>query len=285
MDVPSQAAGAPVDERTGAHDYSQHPPIVPLLFLEQIMPELAGPPASRYLRIALIGDYNATVVAHQAIPRALSLAAHAVGVRVDGCWIGTDRIADAPESLLDAFDAFWCVPASPYRSMDGALQAIRHAREAGSPFLGTCGGFQHAIIEFARNVLGNRAATLGEIDAGSSEQYVSQLSCSLVEVTAPITVSRGTKLFDAYQSERIEEGYHCNYGLNENRRAELERGGIRFSAFADDGSVRGFELTDHPFFVCTLFQPERAALRGEICTPAVSLVRAATQNSARALEA
>jgi CTP synthase (UTP-ammonia lyase) len=38
--------------------------------------------------------------------------------------------------------------------MEGALLAIRHARESAIPFLGTCGGFQHAVLEYARNVLG-----------------------------------------------------------------------------------------------------------------------------------
>ena len=48
----------------------------------------------------------------------------------------------------------WCVPGSPYHSAEGALAAIRFAREKRRVFLGTCGGFQHALIEFARNVLG-----------------------------------------------------------------------------------------------------------------------------------
>jgi CTP synthase (UTP-ammonia lyase) len=38
--------------------------------------------------------------------------------------------------------------------MTGALAAIRHARERRLPFLGTCAGFQHAVVEYARNVLG-----------------------------------------------------------------------------------------------------------------------------------
>ena len=102
--------------------------------------------------IGLVGDYDAAVPAHQAIPRALALAAAAIGRPIVAEWVPTPEIRD--ESRVAAFDGIWCVPASPYRSMEGALCAIRFAREKSRPFLGTCGGFQHAIVEYARTVLG-----------------------------------------------------------------------------------------------------------------------------------
>jgi CTP synthase (UTP-ammonia lyase) len=56
---------------------------------------------------------------------------------------------------------------------------------------------------------------------------------------------------------------HCNYGLNPIYRAALENAGMRFTAWDDAGDARGAELPSHPFFVGTLFQPERAALQGK----------------------
>lgn len=91
------------------------------------------------LHLALIGDYNPDVTAHQAIPVALQQAADALGLSVQWHWLDTDSITPATE--LHTFDGFWCVPASPYRDADGALRAIRFAREQKRPFLGTCGGF------------------------------------------------------------------------------------------------------------------------------------------------
>ena len=58
---------------------------------------------SRQIHVALIGDYNPAVLAHQAIPRALELAGQRSGLDVTGCWIDTDRMAEAPSSLLEAF--------------------------------------------------------------------------------------------------------------------------------------------------------------------------------------
>src|SRR5262245_39920952 len=113
------------------------------------------------MRIGLIGDHDPAVTAHRAIPRALELAAERLGVTVETEWIPTEEIEN--EERVSAFDGLWCVPASPYRSTEGALRAIRFAREQGRPFLGTCGGFQHALLEYARDVLGWSDAEHGEL--------------------------------------------------------------------------------------------------------------------------
>ena len=156
--------------------------------------------------------------------------------------------------------------------MDGALAAIRWVRETKRPFLGTCGGFQHALIEFARNVAGLAAADHAETNPTGDTLVVAPLACSLVEQTGSIRFMPGSLIRDAYGRDTASEGYHCSYGLNSAHRAALERAGLRFTAFDDAGEVRVAELpvAVHPFFAGTLFQPERAALRG--ATP--PLVRA-----------
>jgi CTP synthase (UTP-ammonia lyase) len=104
------------------------------------------------VNIALIGDYDAGITAHQAIPEALRLAAQERAVAVNFEWVPTAQITT--RQRIAEFDGLWCIPGSPYRSMEGALLAIQFARESRRPFLGTCGGFQHAVIEYARHVLG-----------------------------------------------------------------------------------------------------------------------------------
>ena len=118
------------------------------------------------ISIALIGDYDPQVTAHQAIPMALGQVAEYLDRPLAFHWLATDQI-DANTALQD-FDGFWCVPASPYKSEDGALRAIRFAREQQRPFLGTCGGFQHAVLEFSRNVLGWADAEHGETSPDSA---------------------------------------------------------------------------------------------------------------------
>jgi CTP synthase (UTP-ammonia lyase) len=205
-------------------------------------------------KIALIGDYNPSVIAHQAIPIALTTCG------AEGVWIHTTRIMG-----LSDFDGIWCVPASPYADDEAALGAIRFARENHVPFLGTCGGFQYALIEYARNVCGIAAAGHAETDPNGSELVIAPLVCSLVEKNGEILLDPpGTKIHAAYgAADRIVEGYHCNYGVNPKFEAVLfdEGGPLRATARDTAGDLRAVELVNgHPFFVATLFQPERRAL-------------------------
>jgi CTP synthase (UTP-ammonia lyase) len=213
------------------------------------------------LRVALIGDYNPAVIAHQAIPEALRLSADA-NHSVEGVWVHTGTISNAEVQLRD-FDGVWCVPASPYANMEGALEAIRFARESGRPFLGTCGGFQHALLEYARNVCNLRIADHAETNPCASIHLISSLACPLVEQTEEVVLDNGL-VQEAYGSSLITEGYHCSYGLNREYEALLFRNGMRATARSLSGEVRAVELAGHPFFVATLFQHERRALRAEI---------------------
>ena len=225
--------------------------------------------------IALVGDHNPQVTAHAAIPPALELARAAAGTAISWTWVHTTTIHDARKDL-SAFAAIWVVPASPYASMAGALAAIRFARETGRPFLGTCGGFQHALIEFARNACGVREADHAETKPGGAELVVTPLACSLVETSGSITFTPGSRLHAIFHGKPTTEGYHCSYGLNPEWRPRLEAAGLHFTGFDSAGQVRAGELPAHPFFFMTLFQPERSALRGERHPLITAFVRAAS---------
>lgn len=226
-------------------------------------------------RIALVGDYSAEILAHRAIPRALELASASARANLTWQWVATRDVRHAARDLAK-FSAVWLVPASPYENMAGALAAVRFARKTQRPFLGTCGGFQHALIEFARNVAGLAAADHAETNPRGSTLVVAPLACSLVEKTGVIRLTPDSLIGRAYGRDTALEGYHCNYGLNAAHRTALERAGLRFTAFDENGEVRATELlaSAHPFFAGTLFQPERVALRGEAPPLVNAFVRA-----------
>jgi len=227
-------------------------------------------------RIVLVGDHNPAVVAHQAIPLAIELAAAAVGVPADVDWVSTAAISDAANDLA-SYQGIWCVPASPYENMQSALDAIRFARKQLVPFLGTCAGFQHAVIEYARNVLGMRDADHAETNPGAAQPIIARLSCSLVEVQSEIFLTPGSMPHKSYGALKITEGYHCNYGPSKESETLLFEGNFRVTARDGAGEVRGGELQGHRFFVGTLFQPERRALKGEVPPIVREFVRAAQQ--------
>ena len=213
--------------------------------------------------IALIGDYSPDVVAHQAIPRALKLAMYECGRAIDWRWINSRDILD-PDQDLAAYSAVWAVPGSPYENMEGMLDAIRWARESGRPFLGTCGGFQHAVIEFARNVAGIADADHAESNPTASNLVVTPLPCALAGKAGHVRFAPGSRIRCSYWRDEAVEVYRCNYGLNPAYAAALETAGLRFTAWDDENAIRAIELHSHPFFVGTLFQPERAALNEKV---------------------
>jgi CTP synthase len=224
------------------------------------------------LRIALVGDFNPEVIAHQAIPLAIDDAAAVQELTVDYDWVATADIKSA--DYLAGYDAIWLVPASPYKNAEGALIAIRYARENSIPFLGTCGGFQHAILEYARNVLGWSDAAHAETDT-EGRMVIAPLSCSLVEKSDTIELRANTLIAKAYGRLSIEEGYHCNYGISPAFAAELDEGALRVTGWDEEGEIRAVELVTHPFFVGTLFQHERNALAGRPAPLVHAFLRAA----------
>jgi CTP synthase (UTP-ammonia lyase) len=214
-------------------------------------------------RIALIGDYNEAVVAHRAIPIALKLAAAALRADVSWEWLHTRTLVGDVPQILSPYSGFWCVPASPYENGSGAIAGIRFARERLRPFLGTCGGFQHAMIEYAQSVWGIDASH-AETDPSGSNLVIAPLLCALVEVKGALHFTPGSRLAKIYGCETATEEYHCSYGLNPQYAQRLESGPLTVAARDDEGGVRAIELSEHPFFMGTLFQPERAALRDQL---------------------
>ena len=93
---------------------------------------------NREVKVGIIGDYDPHLRYHVATDEALVHAAAALSVLLASSWIPTQSLAKEPVgTTLKAFDALWCAPGSPYQNMDGALQAIRFAREQRRPFMGT----------------------------------------------------------------------------------------------------------------------------------------------------
>jgi CTP synthase (UTP-ammonia lyase) len=218
---------------------------------------LREPPRIRNLmiKVLLVGDYNESVLAHKCIPTALALTSKQIAHE----WLPTTEIETAEDVAAQSPSAIWCVPGSPYANMEGALTAIRYARENGIPFLGTCGGFQHALIEFARNVLGIAEADHAESTPGAAMPVISKLSCALINQSEPLFLAKDSRLREIYNSDQVVESYQCSYGVNPTLQSRLTHENLKFCAFGASRAVRAFELVEHPFFIATLFQPERSA--------------------------
>ncbi|KUL36929.1 CTP synthase [Streptomyces sp. NRRL F-4489] len=204
----------------------------------------------------MIGDRSEAVRSHTLIPGLLEALRDRDGLDLDAYWIPSEDAAEYQD--LAGFDAIWVLPGSPYRSESGVLAAIRAAREGGIPFLGTCGGFQHVLLEFARNACGLTHVGHAENDPHLADEdaVVIPLACSLVGHEGTVRVTAGSRAAHLLGTDRIQARYHCNYAPNPRYLDRLRADGLSFTGTDESGEVRIAELPGHPFFLATLFQPE-----------------------------
>ncbi len=214
------------------------------------------------MRIALIGDYSEDVIAHRAINASLTLAAEQTGQGISYDWLPTDSLTDP--TVLAGYSGAWVVPASPYASFDNVITALHYIRTHQIPFLGTCGGYQHALVEFARNKLGYRQAGITEIEPDCPMPLISSLVCSLIEETDPVLPEKGGLIDRTCGPDPLTETYHCSFGINPDHADIFEHTDFKIAARAPDGAIRAMALDGHPFFLGTAFQPERAGLEGRV---------------------
>ena len=215
-------------------------------------------------KIALIGERDLTKAAHAGIEASLAIFQREGDAGLTYSWINTAAItADTVDGLLKEVTGIWCAPGSPYASTEGALRAIRHTRLEKKTFLGTCGGFQHALMEFAQNVLGH-AAEHEETTPGARTPLIAKLSCSLIGASGRIIAAKEGGFAGILGGAESTEEYHCNYGMNPGLERIFEGSELVFVAHDEAGQVRAFRLKNHRFFVGTLFQPERRALGGSL---------------------
>ena len=117
-----------------------------------------------------------------------------------------------------------------------------------------------------------------ELDPSAADPVIGPLACALVEQAGTVRFEPGSRLLAIYGSDDAVEGYHCSYGLNPAARhgwPAVPASGRRELA----GDVRAVELDGHPFFIGTLYQPERSALDGRGHPLIAAFVEAATRRS------
>jgi CTP synthase (UTP-ammonia lyase) len=211
-------------------------------------------PAPHPPRLALVGDRSAAVPAHDRIPGLLAALAREGAEAVEPYWLHTTSISSPAD--VAGFDGIYVTPGSPYASTVGVIAAIEAARAGGIPLLGTCGGFQHLLLEYARNVCGLRGVDHAEIHPDAPELLIAALECQLYGDEATVHIAAGTLAARIMGAGPTSERYFCRFGLNPAYEQALVDAGLVISGRDADGAARMVELPGHPWFVGTLFQPE-----------------------------
>lgn len=203
--------------------------------------------------IAVVGEFNPDFPPHAATNVACEISSRQLGGDVEWIWVPT---TDVSARTVHEFAGIWVAPGSPYKSLSNTLAVIRAAREGGVPCLGTCGGCQHIILEYAKHVLGFEDAMHAEYDPYASNLFVSQLECSLLGRELPLRFKPGSRIAAIYGAERSVEQYYCNFGVNPEKVGVLSSAELRITGSDAEGEVRVVELPDHPFYIATLYVPQ-----------------------------
>lgn len=205
------------------------------------------------MRIAIVADYNEKLRSHVATNEALEHSAKKLGLSVETEWISTRKIRNV-EHEMKAFDGILIAPGSPHD--DTMMEIITYARTNQIPTLGTCGGFQNIVVEYARNVLKIEDAAHSEYNPSASNLIVTPLACSLAGQTHEVQITDKHSLsYRLFGKESIPEKYYCSFGLNSQYEDLFQKSGFKVVG-KDESEIRIMELKGHPFYVITLFVPQ-----------------------------
>jgi len=219
------------------------------------------------VRIGILGDFNPEFRSHHATNEALQHASATLNLPVESGWISTPSVLEPnAQKVLESFDGIWAAPGSPYKSFDGMLKGIEFARRRDWPFLGTCGGFQYALIECARNVLGIKDADTAENNSGSKNIVIYPVACAVPDraqgapkLSGPIPEIRlrpGSYLQSFYMKDTVVEEFFCNFEVNPDYEWAAMEAGFPVVARGPQDEIRAIESPTHLFYIATLFQPQ-----------------------------
>lgn len=247
------------------------------------------------VQIGIFGEFNPASPTLPAVEKSIEHAAKELKIKVAATWLPTDSLlGDDLEQKLEKFDGLWAAPGSPYKSAHGMLRGIEFARRREWPFLGTCGGFQYALIECARNVLGMQDADSAENNPKAGQIVITPVECAVPgqdskgpKLSGPAIKMRirpGSYLHSFYKADTIDERFFCNYEVNPEFEWAFVEAGFPIVARGERNEPRAIECAGHRFFVATLFQPQLSSAPGKPHPIIVEFLRAAATWKTQKLE-
>ena len=240
-----------------------HP--VDLSAWEEIVHKMTSP--ERTIKIALVGKYVEIKDAYLSIAEALEHAGIANDVIVDIERIDSSEVTkETSEALLKSADGILVPGGFGARGHEGKLEAIRYARVNNVPYFGICYGLQWAVVEFARNVCGWEKAHSTEVEPATERPVIThmpdqrsleQMGGSMRLGAFDCELTPGTKAYQAYGKELIQERHRHRYEVSNIFRDELAEKGLVISGVNPERNlVEVVELPDHRWFLACQYHPE-----------------------------
>jgi len=219
--------------------------------------------ARNSIDVGIIGKYSYLKDSYISIEQALKHCEYALSININIDFVEAENI-EKDKRILNKYHGIIIPGGFGYRGSGGKLLAIKYTRENNIPFLGLCLGFQLAIIEFARNVLGIKDANSTEFGETKNPviyllpgQDLNKLGGTMRLGDHECIIKTNTLAYRVYGEKRIKERHRHRYEFNNFYRERFENAGMIFSGINPKQELAEIlELRNHKFFIATQFHPE-----------------------------
>ena len=240
------------------------------------------------INIALVGKYDLQD-AYKSIREALSQAGTYNDRKVEVHFVNSEKLTD--ENVGEALKGMAGVMIGPgfgQRGIDGKFVAIKYTRTHDIPTFGICLGMQCIAIEFARNVLGFADANSREmdektphnvIDIMEEQKAITNMGGTMRLGAYECVLQKGSKVFEAYGQEHIQERHRHRYEFNNDYKAQYEAAGMKCTGINPESDlVEIVEIPALKWYVGTQFHPEYSSTVLNPHPLFVAFVKAAIEN-------
>ncbi|MCK5750139.1 MAG: CTP synthase, partial [Oricola sp.] len=252
----------------------KNPPEPKLEGWENIVERITVPDGE--VTIAVVGKYTVLKDAYKSLIEAIAHGGIANNVRVNIEWIESD-VFEKEENAISSLEGVHgiLVPGGfGERGSEGKIKAAQFAREKEIPYFGICFGMQMAIIEAARNLVGEKRAGSSEFSScampvvGLMTEWVrgnqtetrkadGDLGGTMRLGAYPARLKPGSRVAEIYDAEDISERHRHRFEVDIAWADRLAAHGVVFSGTSPDGELPEImEIPAHPWFIGVQYHPE-----------------------------
>ena len=224
------------------------------------------------VELALTGKYAALRDAYASIDKAIEHCSIALNCEIRTRWIDTSDLTDdtLTAKALDGVSAVIVPGGFGQRGVEGKIRCVKWARTNKVPFLGICLGFQMAVIEYGRNVLGLAGANSTEFEPNCAHPLIAELpnqkklegimGATMRLGGQEVALESGSLSSFLYGGKtEMRERFRHRFEVEPAYVAQLQAAGLRFSGRHPKYPImQMLELPQslHPYFTGGQFHPE-----------------------------
>ena len=248
--------------------------------------------ATETVNIGLVGKYDLQD-AYKSIRESLSHAGTYNDRKVNITFINSEYLTEENVAeKIEGQDGILICPGFGQRGIEGKIVAAHYCRTHNIPTFGICLGMQMMVIEFARNVLGYADANSREmdektphnvIDIMEEQKNITNMGGTMRLGAYECTLKQGSRVFNIYNKEHIQERHRHRYEFNNDFLKEYERSGMQcVGRNPESDLVEIVEIPGLKWYIGTQFHPEYQSTVLHPHPLFVDFVKTAIENKAAA---